>query len=91
MVLWEWNEEDDQWDFVEMNDDLVSGNTNSRIEWTPTQGQSYLLDLTTYTANTLGDFTLSITTGTASSQSSLGEQSIGHPDIQGGMPFERRQ
>ena len=91
LILWQWDEEDEEWDFVEMNDDIVQGNTNSRIEWTPTQDQSYLLDLTTYTANTLGEFTLSITTGTANSQSSSDGQSIEQSDLSGAMPLERRQ
>ena len=85
LVLWEWNVEDEQWDYVEMNDDMVSGNTNSRIEWTPTARQSYLFDLTTYTANTLGDFIFTLGSGTANSQS------MGQAEIQTSMPFERRQ
>ena len=91
MLLWELNTEMEQLDFVEMNDDGVPGNTNSRIEWTPTQGQLYVLDLTTYNANTLGDFTLTIETGTASPQNSAMEQSIMPSDFSGAIPFERRQ
>lgn len=68
MLLWEWNEADEEWDFVEINDDLEAGNTNSRITWTPVQGATYLLDLTTYESETLGDFTLKIEDGSASSQ-----------------------
>ena len=85
LLIWEWDIQDEEWDIVEMNDDVVQGNTNSRIEWTPTQGQSYLLDLTTFAANTLGDFTLTIETSTANSQS------MGQAEIQTSMPFERRQ
>ena len=56
MLLYEWDDDDEIWNLLEKNDDIVSGNTNSRISWTPTEGQSYLLDLTTYNADTLGDF-----------------------------------
>ena len=91
LVLWEWNSETEELDFVEMNDDLVQGNTNSRIEWTPAAGKTYVFGLTTYNANTLGDFTLMVEAGTASSQGATIEQGIGHSDLQGVMPFERRQ
>ena len=91
LVLFEWNTETDNWDFVEQNDDLAQGNTNSRIEWTPVLGTTYGFVMTTYTANTLGDFTLTLADGTANTQSSTGEQSIGQSAHQGAMPFERRQ
>ena len=91
LVLSEWNAETEEWDFIEQNDDLAQGNTNSRIEWTPVQGKSYALDLTTYNATTLGDFTLTVEAGTASGQSSGMEQNMGQSDLQGAVPFERRQ
>ena len=91
LVLYEWNIETERWDFVEQNDDLARGNTNSRIEWTPVLGKSYAFVMTTYTANTLGDFTLTLADGTANTQGSTGEQSIGQSAHQGAMPFERRQ
>ena len=91
LVLFEWNTETDNWDFVEQNDDLAQGNTNSRIEWTPVWGKSYAFVMTTYTADTLGGFTLTLADGTANTQSSTGEQSIGQSGLQGAMPFERRQ
>ena len=91
MLLYEWDSENEEFVFVADNDDIVQGNTNSRIEWTPVLGRSYILDLTTYNADTLGDFTLTIEAGTASMQGSTEEQSIGQSDLQGAMPFERRQ
>ena len=93
MVLWEWDADQADYVLVDSNDDLEQDNANSRIEWTPVQGQHYLLDLTTYTANTLGEFTFTLEEGTASAQGqgSTGEQSIGQSDLQGAMPFERRQ
>ena len=90
MLLWEWDSDVQDFVFVDSNDDLATGNTNSRIEWTPVDGRTYLLDLTTYTANTLGDFTLNIGESSSSAQSSSSEQRMEHPDIQGGVPFERR-
>ena len=91
LVLWKWDAENEQWDFVEQNDDLAQGNTNSRIEWTPTQGSTYSLLMTTYPANTLGDFTLTIEEGASSGQSSMTDQRMEHPDLPANMPFERRQ
>ena len=91
MLLWEWDTTEQDYVFVSSNDDLAEGNSNSRIDWTPTEGQTYLLDLTTYHANTLGDFTLTIGESSSSAQSSSTEQRMEPPDIQGGTPFERRQ
>ena len=87
MLLWEIDAATDELTLVDENDDIVQGNTNSRITWTPTQGNSYLIDLTTYNANTLGDFTLTIEAGSASPQGSSSGQSMEHSHI----PFERRQ
>ena len=60
LVLFEWDAGSESWALVEMNDDIQQDNTNSRIEWTSVAGQSYLLDITTYEATTLGDFTLTL-------------------------------
>ena len=93
LILYEWNTETEGWDFIEQNDDLVQGNTNSRIEWTPVAGKVYALSMTTYTATTLGDFTLTIAAGTANSQGqgSSGEQHTGQSITEGVAPFDRRQ
>ena len=72
MILWEWDENAESWTRLATNDDIVSGNTNSRIEWTPVAGRNYGLTLTTYTATTLGDFTLTVETEATSGQNSLG-------------------
>ena len=71
MILSEWDENSESWTRLVTNDDIVQGNTNSRIEWTPVAGRTYGLTLTTYTATTLGDFTLTVETGAASGQNSL--------------------
>ena len=63
LVLFEWDAASESWEFVEMNDDVEQDNTNSRIEWTSVAGQSYRLDVTTYEATTLGDFTLTVDGG----------------------------
>ena len=60
LVLSVWDAASESWALVEMNDDIQQDNTNSRIEWTSVAGQSYLLDITTYEATTLGDFTLTL-------------------------------
>ena len=60
LVLFEWDAASESWALVEMNDDIQQDNTNSRIEWTSVAGQRYLLDVTTYEATTLGDFTLTV-------------------------------
>lgn len=92
MVLFEWNAEEERWDFVEMNDDdPEGGTTNSRIEWTPVVGQEYALVLTTYTANTLGDFTLTITVDIPARRNSSTEQRMMPSGLSGAMPLERRQ
>lgn len=73
MLLWEYESDDNgnivegSLRFVEANDDLVSGNTNSRIAWTTVAGKGYILDMTTYELNTLGDFTLTLERSTVSS------------------------
>ena len=94
LVLWEWNATTETLDFVEMNDDIVQGsNTNSRIVWTPVVGKTYVFGLTTYNAETLGDFTLTIDTGTSSGQGQIaeGEQSLGRAAEMNAVPLERRQ
>ena len=64
------------------NDDIAPGNTNSQITWTPIQGNSYYVYLTTYDANTTGDFTLSIKASVAGAQGQRSEQSIDLSDMQ---------
>ena len=71
MILSEWDENAESWTRLDTNDDIVRGNTNSRIEWTPVAGRTYGLTLTIYTATTLGDFTLTVEAGAASGQNSL--------------------
>ena len=63
LVLFEWDAGSESWALVEMNDDIQQDNTNSRIEWTSVAGQRYMLDVTTYEATTLGDFTLTLDGG----------------------------
>ena len=67
---------------VGVNDDIAPGNTNSQITWTPTQGNSYFVYLTTYDANTTGDFTLTIQEDSSGSQGQRSEQSIDLSDMQ---------
>ena len=86
LLLYEWDTERETWVFTEMNDDIVFGNTNSRIEWDAIAGQRYLLDITTYNANTLGDFTL-----TLEGQAGSAPNSLIQPNTQGAMPFERQK
>ncbi|MYC07322.1 MAG: S8 family serine peptidase [Chloroflexi bacterium] len=88
MLLWEYDDDPSVLTFIDENDDIVRGsNSNSRITWTPTQGKSYLLDLTTYNANTLGDFTLTIEAASSGTQGQSSGQSIELSDI----TLERRQ
>ena len=87
MLLWEYDDDSGELTFVDENDDIVRGNTNSGITWTPTLGKSYLLDLTTYDANTLGDFTLTIEAASSGTQGQSSGQSIELSDI----TLERRQ
>ncbi|MCY3638898.1 MAG: hypothetical protein OXG80_07350, partial [Chloroflexi bacterium] len=87
MLLWEYDDDSAELTFVDENDDIVRGNTNSGITWTPTLGKSYLLDLTTYDANTLGDFTLTIEAASSGTQGQSSGQSIDLSDI----TLERRQ
>ena len=91
MLLWEVNDGDEPWTLVDMNDDISSRNNNSRITWTPTQGKIYALDITTYTAETLGVFALTIELATGSAQGSTGQQSMENLDMLNAIPFERRQ
>ena len=85
LVLFEWDTASESWVFVEMNDDIQQGNTDSRLEWTSVAGQSYLLDVTTYEATTLGDFTLTLDAAPGSAQNSPIQ-----PNPQGTLPAERR-
>ncbi|MCY3542795.1 MAG: S8 family serine peptidase [Chloroflexi bacterium] len=87
MLLWEYDDDSADWILIDENDDIVRGNTNSGITWTPTQGKSYLLDLTTYKANTLGDFTLTIEAASSGTQGQSSGQSTDLSNIQ----FEPRQ
>ncbi|MXY47385.1 MAG: S8 family serine peptidase [Chloroflexi bacterium] len=64
LFLWDWDEEIEERVFVAGSDDIVRGNTNSKISWTPTEGKIYYLDMTTYEPQTLGDFTLTVGSGT---------------------------
>lgn len=92
MLLWETDVITDEFRLVDENDDIAQGNTNSQITWTPVQGNKYLIDATTYNANTLGDFTLTIREGTAGSQGSSIEQRIEQFDrTDATPPLERRQ
>ncbi len=86
LVLFEWDTASESWVFVEMNDDIQQGNTNSRIEWTSVAGQSYLLDVTTYESTTLGDFTLTFDAAAGSAQNSPIR-----PNTRGTPPAERRK
>ena len=90
MVLWEFDDINEPWTRVDENDDISRDNKNSRITWTPTAGKRYILDLTTYTAETLGEFTLTITSGNANMQNSADQQS-GHSGLPNTTPLERRQ
>ena len=47
-------------ELVAENDNVESGNTNSRITYTLMANSSYTVEATTYTARTTGDFTLRI-------------------------------
>ena len=69
-----------------MNDDIQRDNTDSRMEWTSVAGQSYLLDVTTYKAATLGNFTLTLSGAEGSTQNSLIQ-----PNTQSTAPAERRK
>ncbi|MXY46295.1 MAG: hypothetical protein F4Y44_04780 [Chloroflexi bacterium] len=71
---------------VGVNDDIDRNNTNSRITWTPTQGNSYFAYLTTYDPNTTGDFTLTIEASGAGAQGQRSVQSINLSDIQSELP-----
>ena len=86
LVLFELDAASESWVLVEMNDDIQPGNTNSRIEWTSVAGQSYLLDVTTYEATTLGDFTLTLNAAAGSAQNSMIQ-----PNTQSTEPVERRK
>ena len=96
MLLWEYEETDDgiadgSFRLVDTNDDLESGNTNSRIEWSPTADKTYLLVLTTYEIETLGSFTLTITAGSATVGNSTGMQELMPVDVPGDMRFEQQR
>ncbi|MYC07128.1 MAG: S8 family serine peptidase [Chloroflexi bacterium] len=68
LFLWEWDEENEGRVFVAGNDDIVRGNTNSKVSWTPTGGKVYYIDMTTYEPQTLGDFTLTVSSGSSGTQ-----------------------
>ena len=88
LFLWKWDEDNEQRVFVAANDDIVSRtNTNSRVSWTPTEGTVYYLDMTTYDAEKLGDFTLTIAGSSGSGQGSSGVQGVAPYNIS----FEGRQ
>ena len=87
LILWEWDEDAEEYVRLTENDDITLGNTNSRIEWTPVLGQDYLLDLTTYTADTLGDFALTLESSTASGQNSQG---LSQQDFSGDVERQHR-
>ena len=78
LVLRKFNENKELSNVVEQNDDLAQDNSNSRIEWTPVERAEYVFVMTTYTANTLGDFTLTIEDSVPSDQESpLGQRMEG--------------
>ena len=58
------------------NDDIVGGNTNSRIVATLSAG-SYTIEATTYSPNTTGSFTLSVSGGSGGGDGSGGETATG--------------
>ena len=70
LVLWEWDSDNSVWKFIEMNDNCTAGSTDSCITWKPGTGREYLLDYTTHNVETLGDFALTIGTGTGTPNSS---------------------
>lgn len=69
LLLWEWNAQEREWKFLKINDDIENGNTNSIIRWSASANQFYNVSVTTYQPETLGDFTLTITSGNATTQS----------------------
>ena len=69
LFLWEMDEVTEDLVFVAGNDDIVRGDTNSEVSWTPTVGREYYVDMTTYDAETLGDFTLTIRSDSTDAQS----------------------
>ena len=60
MYLWRWTADAKQWELVDENDDFEGLGTNSRIVWNPAVVDRYIIDVTTYHANTLGNFTLTL-------------------------------
>jgi len=97
MLLWEYDRDENglivegSFNLVDTNDDLASGNSNSRIEWTPNLSKSYALDFTTYAPETLGEFTVTIEAGSANTQNSSAIQDLMPADVSGDMRFEQRQ
>ena len=89
MLLWEIDAATDEWRIVDENDNMAPGNTNSRIQWTPTEGNLYVIDVTTYTADTLGDFTLTIDIEGGTPQGS--SNSMEYSDIPNRQTIERHR
>ena len=86
MLLWELDDAAEEWTLVEENDDIERNvNTNSRIEWMPVAGKTYMIDITTWDADTLGDFTLTLEAKGGTSQSSSAENGAGHVGLSDSM------
>ncbi|MCY4578373.1 MAG: hypothetical protein OXD31_04930 [Chloroflexi bacterium] len=69
LLLLEWNAQEEEWETVNINDDIEDGNTNSSLRWDASANQFYSVIITTYRTETLGDFTLTITSSNATTQS----------------------
>ena len=91
MLLWQVDAATETWTLLGENDDIAPGNTNSQITWTPTEGQDYVIDLTTYTATTVGDFTLTIADNATSGQGQSATPRLERSDAPANTPLDRRQ